>query len=399
MDNFCSLALAWLPGGIPKTSPAALPVKFLVVSRRSGRHNLLGLFGLGVQTALSEGPGLLSGATVKTTAIPIKLQDRFGRVIDNLRISITDRCNFRCIYCMPAEGLKWMPRDHLLSYEEMARLVQVFLSLGVSKIRLTGGEPLVRADLPDLVRLLARLPGLKDLSVTTNGVLLEEQARPLAEAGLERLNISIDSMVHETFERLARRDALDRVMRGLEVAARCLKGPIKLNTVLIRGINDHEVLDFARLARRSGFEVRFIEFMPLDAQRQWSLERMVSGEEVREAIHAEYPLEPDPEQNPHAPSQDWVFADGAGGKIGFINSVSEPFCDQCNRVRITADGKLRTCLFSIDETDLLSLVRGGKSDAEIAAAIRAAVWDKEPGHKINQPDFVPASRSMSQIGG
>ncbi len=330
---------------------------------------------------------------------PSPLRDRLGRTIDNLRISVTDRCNFRCVYCMPADGLQWIPRAEILSFEEIARVAEIAAGLGIRKFRLTGGEPLVRAELPTLVRMLTALKGVEDLSMTTNGVLLDDQAAPLASAGLRRINVSLDSLVRETFEKLVRRDALERTLRGLEAARRHFPGPVKVNAVLLRGLNDGETVRFAELARREDFEVRFIEFMPLDADHVWSMEKLVPGDEVRERIGAVYPLVADPGQDPRSPSRDYVFADGAGGKIGFINSVSEPFCESCNRVRITADGKLRTCLFSVRETDLRALLRGGAGDEEIAGAIRAAVWEKEPGHRINQPDFVFASRSMSQIGG
>lgn len=329
----------------------------------------------------------------------LMLIDKLGRTISNLRISVTDRCNFRCVYCMPEEGLRWLSRDRLLSFEEIERLVRVFSDLGIRKLRLTGGEPLVRSGLDELVQKLVRVPGIEDIALTTNGVLLAEQAEGLAQAGLKRVNVSLDSVDRETFEAMARRDALDRVLAGLEAAAQHFEGPIKLNTVLIRGVNDQEILGFAELARRPNFEVRFIEFMPLDAQQEWKLDRIVSGEEIRDVIHAKYPIRPGRQGDGRAPSQDWVFADGVGGKVGFIDSVTRPFCDHCNRIRITADGKLRTCLFSTGETDLLALVRGDVGDAQIAETIQAAVWNKEPGHKINQPDFVPASRSMSQIGG
>ncbi len=328
------------------------------------------------------------------------LVDRQGRRIDRLRVSVTDRCNFRCVYCMPEEGVDWLPKPEILSFEEITRLVRVFADEGIRKIRLTGGEPLLRKDLPVLVRQIAGVPGIRDIGMTTNGVLLAAQAAELAAAGLGRLNISLDSLVRDVFIRVARRDALDQVLSGIEAAARHFEGPVKINTVLVRGINDGEILQFAEFARRPRFEVRFIEFMPLDAQQEWSLDRMVSGESIREAIAAKFPIEPDPEQDARAPSQDWIFSDRQGGKIGFIDSVTSPFCDQCNRIRITADGKLRTCLFSVGETDLRSLVRDEAVDDEaIGAVIRRAVWNKEPGHKINQPGFVPASRSMSQIGG
>ncbi len=327
------------------------------------------------------------------------LQDRHGRVIDNLRISVTDRCNFRCTYCMPEEGLEWLPRDSLLTFEEIVRLVRIAAGLGVRRIRLTGGEPLLRRDLHRLVALLERLDGVDDISLTTNGLLLEQSAEKLSAAGLKRINVSLDSLLRQNFMRLAKRDGLEQVLRGLDAAARWFEGPIKVNAVILRSVNDHELLRFAELARNRSFEVRFIEFMPLDAQNAWSRDVMMSGKEIRERIHAAYPLRPDPAQSSTAPARDYVFGDGVGGKVGFINSVTEPFCEQCNRIRLTADGKLRTCLFSVKETDLVSLVRSDATDKQIAEVLRRAVWDKEPGHQINSPEFVRASRSMSQIGG
>lgn len=328
-----------------------------------------------------------------------QLSDEQGRRINNLRISVTDRCNFRCLYCLPEEGLDWLPRDDLLTYEEIEQLTRVFVSTGIEKVRITGGEPLVRKDLPILVDKLRSVEGLRDVSLTTNGLLLAAQAEPLSRAGLRRVNVSLDSLTRETFLRITRRDLLDSVLRGLEAAGRWFSGPVKVNTVLLRGLNDHEIPTFAELARAHDFVVRFIEFMPLDADGIWSRDKLVRGEEVRRRLSERFPLVPDPKADPRTPSRDFVFADGAPGKIGFIDSVTHPFCDQCNRIRITADGKLRTCLFSVAETDLMALIRGGAPDAEIATTIRAAVWKKEPGHKINEPDFVRANRSMSQIGG
>jgi cyclic pyranopterin phosphate synthase len=327
------------------------------------------------------------------------LRDQLGRTIDNLRVSVTDRCNFRCVYCMPEEGLEWIPREGILSFEEITRLVRAALGEGIRKVRLTGGEPLVRKDLHVLVKMLAGLQGLNDLSLTTNGILLGEQAPLLSEAGLRRVNVSLDSLTREAFLQIARRDGLDKVMASLEIAKDHFPGPIKVNAVVLRGINDGEIEAFAHLARSRSFEIRFIEFMPLDADQIWSRDLMVSGKEILERIDRLFPLMLDPRNDPRSPSRDYVFRDRAGGKIGFINSVTEPFCDACNRVRITADGKLRTCLFSLTETDLLGPLRAGAADEEIGGLIRAAVWKKEPGHKINEPDFVRAARTMSQIGG
>ena len=327
------------------------------------------------------------------------MRDQLGRTIDNLRVSVTDRCNFRCLYCMPEGGLDWLPRAEILSYEEIERVVGIGATLGIRKVRLTGGEPLVRRDIHQLVAKLAAVPGIEDLSLTTNGVLLAEAAERLAKAGLRRVNVSLDSLTRETFIQMSRRDALDGVMAGLEAAARYFDGPVKVNAVILRGINDHEIEHFARLARERSFEVRFIEFMPLDADKIWSRNALVTGDEILRRIQAVHPLREEGGGRGRSPSRDHVFEDGAGGKIGFINSVSEPFCESCNRVRLTADGKLRTCLFSLVETDLRQLLREGADDAAIARVIENAVLRKEPGHRINEADFVRSERTMSQIGG
>ncbi len=346
----------------------------------------------------------------------MQLDDRLGRRIRNLRISVTDRCNFRCVYCMPEEGLQWLSRDKILTFEEIERLTRIAVDLGVERVRLTGGEPLVRRDLHVLVAKLAAINGLRDISLTTNGILLAQEAPRLARAGLGRVNISLDSLVRERFEKIVRRDALESVLVGLRAATECFDRPVKVNTVLMRGVNDDELPEFVRLARERGVIVRFIEYMPLDADESWSREKLVTGSAIRAAIDRLLPpgahLERDPRTDPTAPSRDFVFSDGAPGSIGFIDSVSEPFCDHCNRMRLTADGKLRTCLFSTNETDLAALLRGSgndgngngaatppASDLEIGRVIRTAVWNKEPGHKINDEGFERASRSMSQIGG
>ncbi|MGH2831055.1 MAG: GTP 3',8-cyclase MoaA [Actinomycetota bacterium] len=326
----------------------------------------------------------------------LRLNDSFGRVADDLRISVTDRCNFRCTYCMPAEGLAWLPKTQILTFEEIDRLVGVFLSLGVRTIRLTGGEPLVRRDLHVLVRMLAAR-GVPDLSLTTNGVLLAEQAAPLAAAGLRRLNVSVDSLLRHRFAELTRRDALDRVMEGLRAAEAAGLSPIKLNCVVIRGTNDNEVVDFARFARSSGYQVRFIEYMPLDADETWSRDQVVPSKEILDAIGAVYPLER-VEHGPE-PAVVWRFADGAPGGVGVIASVTEPFCSSCNRIRITAEGALRNCLFALGETDLRGPLRDGATDAELSELIRGNVAGKWAGHHINRADFVRPSRSMSMIGG
>jgi len=329
----------------------------------------------------------------------VRLLDTFGRVADDLRISVTDRCNFRCVYCMPAAGLPWLARDEVLSFEEIVRLTRVLVEhCGVRTIRLTGGEPLVRKGIEDLTAMIAGIDGSLDIAMTTNGILLEEKAVALKQAGLRRLNVSLDTLHADRFKDLARRDALARVLRGLAAAKAAGFAPIKLNMVVMRGQNDDEILDFARLARSDGYEVRFIEFMPLDADGIWSMERVVASREIIEAIDREFPLEPVKDQRP-APATRFRFRDGGQGGIGVIPSVSDAFCKVCNRIRLTAEGHLRTCLFSIQEHDLKALLRGGASDEQIREAVVAAVWQKEEGHKIGQADFVRPSKTMSQIGG
>ncbi|MEX1138536.1 MAG: GTP 3',8-cyclase MoaA [Bacteroidota bacterium] len=327
------------------------------------------------------------------------LLDSFGRVVNNLRISVTDRCNFRCRYCMPEEGMQWLQKDELLSYEELARVTKIFSELGVTKVRLTGGEPLMRKDLHLLVGYIAGLKGLKDIALTTNGFFLAEQAAALAKAGLQRINVSLDSMDPVKFGVMTRRDYFHKVWEGLEEVQRLGLGPIKVNAVLIRGINDGEIPAFADLARSKPFIVRFIEFMPIGADDGWTPERVVSTREIIERVEHHTGVRLMPVESPGSqPADRFRFEDGRG-EIGFISSVSEPFCGNCNRVRITSDGKLRTCLFSLGETDLRELLRGGASDDEIKASIHDAVLKKEAGHLINQPGFVRPERTMSQIGG
>ena len=315
-----------------------------------------------------------------------------------MRVSVTDKCNFRCRYCMPAEGLEWLPREEVLSFEEIARLVRVLSEMGVDETRLTGGEPLVRRDLPVLVSFLAEIPGVRDLSLTTNGVLLDRLAGPLVEAGLRRLNVSLDSLSHVRFAEITRRDALDRVLAGLEEAERYPElRPIKVNCVAMRGFTEEEVPALAELARRKPYVVRFIEFMPLDADEAWKEDEVLTGGEIRALIEKRWPLVEVPAK-PSSTARRFRFADGAG-EIGFVNPVSEPFCSSCDRIRLTADGQLRTCLFSRREWDLKAPLREGATDDELAQLIRFAVRHKELKHKINDPGFVRASRSMSQIGG
>jgi len=326
------------------------------------------------------------------------LIDSWGREIKSLRVSVTDKCNFRCRYCMPAEGLDWLGREEILSFEEIARLVRIMAGMGVSEIRLTGGEPLVRKELPSLVRMLAGTPGVEDLSLTTNGVLLDRFAGPLVEAGLRRVNVSLDSLSHTRFAEITRRDALDRVLAGLAEAERYPElRPIKINCVAMRGFTEHEVPALAELARRKPYVVRFIEFMPLDADESWREEEVLSGAEIRSLIEEHWPLV-EVAAKAASTARRFRFADGAG-EVGFVNPVSEPFCSTCDRIRMTSDGQLRTCLFSRREWDLKGPLREGASDDELAELVRRAVRHKELKHRINDPGFVRASRSMSQIGG
>jgi cyclic pyranopterin phosphate synthase len=326
------------------------------------------------------------------------LSDGWGREIHSVRVSVTDRCNFRCRYCMPAEGLPWLPKPEVLSFEEIHRLIAVMASMGVRDVRLTGGEPLVRRDLPELVRMLGATPGVHDLALTTNGVLLDRLAAPLVEAGLRRVNVSLDSLSHTRFAEITRRDALDRVLRGLEAAERHPElRPIKINCVAIRGFSEVEVPALAALARRKPYVVRFLEFMPLDADERWDADRVLTGAEIQAIIEEHWALVEIP-AGPTSTSRRFRFADGAG-EIGFISPVSEPFCASCDRIRLTADGRLRTCLFSQREWDLRSHLRDGADDRELAQAIRHAVRHKELKHRVNEPGFVRANRSMSQIGG
>jgi cyclic pyranopterin phosphate synthase len=326
------------------------------------------------------------------------LIDGHGRRISDVRVSVTDRCNFRCQYCMPAEGLPWLERDDVLSFEEIVRLVGLLAEMGVHDVRLTGGEPLVRRDFPRLAAMLATVPGVEDLSVTTNGYLLERDAEQLVRAGINRFNVSIDSLQRDRFFEMTRRDALPRVLRGLEALGRFPEAhPIKVNAVAMRGFTEQEALPFAEFARSHPYEVRFIEFMPLDADHSWTPDSVLSGDEIRAAIGAVYPLEPEPREA-HATARVYRFADGKG-RLGFINPVSEPFCGDCNRIRLTADGRLRTCLFSLNETDLRTPLRDGSSDDEVERVIREAVWAKELKHRVNEPGFVQPARSMSAIGG
>jgi GTP 3',8-cyclase len=326
------------------------------------------------------------------------LVDGHGRAIGDVRISVTDRCNFRCQYCMPAEGLPWLDRSALLSYEEIERLVRLLSSMGVHDVRLTGGEPLVRRELWRLVERLAAIDDVHDLSLTTNGYLLARQAGDLVRAGLRRVNVSLDSLAPDRFFQLTRRDSLGQVLEGLEAAQRHPElRPIKVNVVALKDFTEAEVLRFAEFARQNPYEVRFIEFMPLDADHAWTRDKVLPNAEIVAMIDAVYPLEPVGRER-HGTARRYRFADGTG-EMGFISPVTQPFCGDCNRIRLTAEGELRTCLFSMTETDLREPLRSGASDSDLETIIRDAVWRKELKHHVNDPGFVQPARTMSRIGG
>jgi len=325
------------------------------------------------------------------------LHDKFGRQITDLRISITDRCNFRCVYCRSADPENYREHDEILSWPELERLAEIFASLGIRKVRITGGEPLVRAGVEDYIAKLDAM-GFPDISMTTNGHLLAERCDRLVAAGLDRINISLDSLDREKFERITRTKSFDTVMRGIDAAQNSLLAPAKVNAVLVRGLNDDEIESFAGFARERSVIMRFIEFMPLDADRHWTRASVVPATEVYERIHARWPLQ----QIPHEQSETarkYKFADGAPGEIGLIAPVTQPFCGHCSRIRLTADGKLRTCLFSKDDHDLRILLREGATDEDVVTYIHSIVMEKEAGHRINSPDFIPPSRTMVFIGG
>lgn len=349
---------------------------------------------------------------------PSGLIDSHGRVLRDLRVSLTDRCNFRCLYCLPETEAahnfyrgrwatmptpapiqpQWMPRNSLLSFEEIERVVRLAASLGIQKIRLTGGEPLLRRGLADLVRRLAAIPGISDLALTTNGFLFPGLARDLRDAGLRRVSFSLDSLNAANFRKITGRDGLDLVLQSIWLARELGFRPLKVNAVIIRGLNDHEIESLAEFARMEDLSFRFIEFMPLDSARAWLKELVVPGHELLARLLARFDLKPVASDNPSETARRWAFADGRG-EIGIIAPVSEPFCGHCNRLRLTADGKFRTCLFSVTEHDLRARLRDGASDQELADWLRGVVWHKEARHHIGEPEFVSPPRSMSCIGG
>jgi cyclic pyranopterin phosphate synthase len=359
-----------------------VPVSLSVRAHRGGLDtDALGRNGMADPAMPMEGP----------------LVDRYGRLHDDLRISVTDRCNLRCVYCMPMEGMTFLPRSELLTFEEIERIARVARRLGVTSIRLTGGEPLVRKGFVDLVGRLARV-GFDDLALTTNAMQLAAMAEPLVRAGLKRVNISCDSLRADRYESIRRRGDLATVLNAMTVAEQAGLTPLKINVVLLRGSNDDEILDFASFARETGRIVRFIEFMPLDAQGEWDRDQLVPGREVFETINAQWPLAPSATDPGPAPAEQFQFVDGIG-RIGLISSVTQPFCGTCNRLRLTADGAIRNCLFSDDETTIRDVIRVGGTDADIEHQFRRAVWAKFPGHAINEPQFLRPTRSMSMIGG
>jgi cyclic pyranopterin phosphate synthase len=346
------------------------------------------------------------------------LVDSYGRTLRDLRISITDRCNFRCLYCLPETEAahnfyrgrwanlpnstpivqQWVPRTKILSFEEIERVVRIAVGLGIQKIRLTGGEPLLRNDVEVLVARISKISGIQDLAMTTNGFLFPEKARKLRDAGLRRISFSLDSLDAANFKKITGRDGLEEVLTSIKLAQDLGFDPVKVNAVVIRDINDREIVALAEFAREHNVSFRFIEFMPLDSARAWLKEMVVPGHEVLARLKARFSLQPVRSENPAETATRWAFEDGRG-EIGIIAPVSEPFCGHCNRIRMTADGKIRTCLFSVTEHDLRSMLRDGRSDEEIVKWLKGVVWQKEERHHIGEVDFVPASRSMSCIGG
>jgi len=328
-----------------------------------------------------------------------QLRDTFGRLHDNLRVSVTDRCNIRCYYCMPEHDVQFVPREEILTFEEIERFVRVAVGLGIRKVRVTGGEPLVRRDLPSLIEKLAAIPGISDLALTTNGLLLSRQAQALYDAGLRRINVHLDTLDRERFQQITRRDDLGRVLEGIEACLALGYGPVKLNAVAVKGLTEPDIVPLARFGREKGIEVRFIEFMPLDAQGLWLRDKVLFAADIVDVLSREVAqLEPVPDPDPRAPAAEYRFADGVGG-VGFIASVSRPFCLSCNRIRLTADGKLRYCLFAIEEADVKSILRGGASDEQLHLMIRKTVHAKWEGHEINTSRFVAPPRPMYAIGG
>jgi GTP 3',8-cyclase len=343
-------------------------------------------------------PTIRSAATTRPAGLT-GLADQFGRVARDLRVSVTDRCNLRCTYCMPAEGLPWLPKPDMLTDEELVRIVGLFVRDGITQVRLTGGEPLLRRSLVDVVAAIAALEPRPRIAMTTNGVGLDRLARPLAAAGLDRVNVSLDTIDSETFTRLTRRDRLSDVESGLKAAADAGLTPVKVNAVAMRGINDADVADVLAWCLDRGYELRFIEQMPLDAQHAWDRNDMVSADEIRERLSERFTLTPLPAADRGSAPAERFLVDGGPATVGIIASVSQPFCAACDRTRLTADGQVRNCLFSTTETDLRGPLRDGATDDELLGLIRGEMWRKRRGHGIDGPDFVQPERPMSAIGG
>jgi cyclic pyranopterin phosphate synthase len=332
-------------------------------------------------------------------SLPLLLKDSYGRAIRDLRVSITDRCNFRCFYCMPQEAMEWKPKPEILTFEEIIRLAEIFVRLGINKLRVTGGEPMLRRDLESLIERLANIEGVEDLSMTTNAHFLRGRAKALKAAGLQRITVSLDSLTPDRFALLTGRNELSQALEGIDVAIEAGLHPVKINCVSIRGINDDQAIRFAEFAREKSVSVRFIEFMPLDNGKIWRREMVMPGEELRRRIHDVYPLERVVSENLSETARRWRFADGSPGEIGFINPVTQPFCGHCSRIRLTADGMIRTCLFSTVEHNIKQLMRSGAANEELIEFIVATVEKKEDRHHINDPEFVQPLRTMSCIGG
>jgi cyclic pyranopterin phosphate synthase len=329
----------------------------------------------------------------------LPLIDGFGRTHNNLRISVTDRCNIRCFYCMPAENVQFMERSHLLTFEEIEQFVKIVVPFGVNKIRLTGGEPLVRRNLDELVRRIHAIDGVRDIGLTTNGILLADQAQGLWDAGLRRINISLDALDPVKFQEITRREGYEQVLEGIQAAQRVGFDPVKINAVSVRGMTEDQIVPFGHFARETGAEIRFIEFMPLDADNAWQRDKVLFAHEIIERLSQDImPLRPLPDQDPSAPATEFEFEDGVG-RVGFIASVSQPFCMSCNRFRLTADGKMRNCLFSLEETDIRALLRGGAPESDIIQAVRDSIAAKKEGHEINTARFIQPDRPMYSIGG
>ena len=336
--------------------------------------------------------------TTKPKTSRPQLIDGMGRRIVNLRISVTDRCNFRCTYCMPADNVEFMDRSNLLSFEEIQRVAQIVSRMGINRLRLTGGEPLMRKNLPSLIKMLDEVNGIDDIAMTTNAYFLKDQAQSLKDAGLKRLNVSLDALDPDKFRDVNRRDCLQSVLDGLDTARKVGFKSIKINAVAVRNFSETEIMSLIEMGRSDGFEIRFIEFMPLDSDKVWERDKVLFGHEIVDMIKENYELVPIDNSLEIGPASEYNFADGKG-KIGIITAVSNPFCDHCNRIRMTADGKLRTCLFSTEETNLKELIRSGVTDGTIIETIKQAVLVKEPGHKINLDDFERPTRAMHAIGG